>query len=133
MFEDSLQELFKKIFEVKKVSYALPSDKVPEQECLFINVENPNCMIKDGRQKARVEGQAFMFAPADKLEFGYFSKRIIKADKELTKNLAFFDIEANTQQYQNIVQRSFRFVYFFDSQYDPETGSITSVDFTLEE
>ena len=58
-----------------------------------------------------------MFGNNDKLTFGYFSKRIAKSDPEDTKSLFFYDIESNTKRFQNIVQRGFSFIYFFNSQY----------------
>ena len=74
-----------------------------------------------------------MFGNNDKLTFGYFSKRIAKSDPEDTKSLFFYDIESNTKRFQNIVQRGFSFIYLHNSQYEPETGSINSVNFTTEE
>lgn len=127
MFESSLRESFKSIFEVKKVSFDQPSDS-REQECIFIDIESSKNSIKDGRTVSMVTGNAFMFGNADKLPFGFFSKKIKEASQSLTSPFFFFDLELNTKQYKNIIQRSFGFVYFFDSQYDPETGSITSID-----
>lgn len=132
MFEKSLEARFQAIFEVKKISYNAPGAS-GEQECLFIEIETARNSIKDGRALSMVTGSAVMNAPNDKLPFGFFSKKIAKAGKDLTKPLFFFDIETNTQRYQNLVQRGFSFVYFFDSQYDPDTGIIESVEFTIEE
>ena len=74
-----------------------------------------------------------MFGNAEKLPFGFFSKAIKNADDEDTRDLFFFDLENNSRVFRNIVQRGFSFVYFFDSQYDPKVGSITSVDITVTE
>lgn len=128
MFEHELSEKFKRIFGVKKVTFDQPSDS-QEQECLFIEVENSWNTIKDDKAIARVTGNCIMFGNAEKLPFGFYSKRIKQADYNDTKDLFFFDIEANTRRYQNIVQRGFSFVYFFNSQYDPEHGTITSIEF----
>lgn len=132
MFEKELSDKLKQIFNVKKVTYAAPSDS-REQDCLFIEVEDSRNAIKDGEALAMVSGNAVMFARNDKMPFGFFSKAIRQADPTLTKDLFFFDIEKNTLRYQDIVQRGFSFVYFFRSQYDPEVGSITSIDLTVEE
>lgn len=129
MFEKALSDKFKTIFDFKKVRYDRPSEETPEQQVLFIQVDEPHCQIKDGRQLARVAGQATVLAEAEQLPFGYFAKRIASADKEVTKDLFFFDIDQNSRTYMNIVQRSFSFVFFFNSQYDPDTGTITSVTF----
>ena len=132
MFEASLEERLKSIFKVKKLSYDLPGES-KEQECLFISISKADNVIKDGRAKAKVEGSCVMIAPADKMPFGIFAKAIKQADSSLTKDLFFFDIETNNLRYRNIVERGFSFIYFFDSQYDPATGSITSVDINVEE
>ncbi len=132
MYESELEDLFKQIFGVKKVSYALPGES-EEQECLFVDIEKSDNVIKDGRAIARVTGHAKMFANAEKLPFGFFSKAIYRADSSLTKNFFFFDFESNILTFANIVQRGFGFVYFFDEQYDPEKGTITSVTIEVEE
>lgn len=133
MFEETLKNQFGAIFGVKKIVYDSPGNEVAEQDCLFIEVENSWNTFKDGRSLAKVTGTVTMYGPNDKLKFGFFSKAIAKAKPTLTKNLFFFEFEENTKRFRNLVQRSFSFVYFFDSQYDPETGSITSVTFTTEE
>lgn len=131
MFEESLQEKLKAIFDFKKVTFSRPNKtedgEAPEQECLFIEVENPRCKLSDKKQIARVTGKAIVYASADKMPFGYFAKKIAAADPANTKDLFFSDIEANSRTFQDIVQRGFSFVYFFNSQYDPAIGSITSI------
>ncbi len=83
MFEKSLQDNFKKIFDVKKVTYNQPSDS-KEQDCIFIEVETSTNTIKDGRSLAKVMGKGTMTANADKMPFGFFSKAIRNADKNIT-------------------------------------------------
>jgi len=129
MFEKALAEKFKTIFDFKKVRYDRPSEETPEQQVLFIQVDEPRCTIKAGKQVARVAGQATVIAEAEQLPFGYFAKRIAKADKDLTDDFFFFDIDQNTRTYMNLVQRSFSFVFFFNSQYDPEVGIINEIQF----
>lgn len=133
MFEEKLAEKFKKIFKVAKVTYDQPAPEANEQDCIFIEIENAKNTIKDGREKSMVTGNGVIVAQSDKVPFGFFSKSIKEADPELTKDIFFFDLEVNTRRYRNLVQRAFSFVYFFDGQYDPETGSITSVVFIDEE
>ncbi len=132
MFESTLEEKLKRIFDVKKVTFAEPGESA-EQECIFIGVEHSTNAIKDKRAKAKVTGTISMFGNADKLPFGFFSKRIAQADASDTVDLFFHDFESNTRRYQNLVQRACSFVYFFDSQYDPDTGTITSIDLSTEE
>ena len=132
MFEKQLESKFLKIFNCKKVTFDQPGQS-QEQEVLFVEIEVAKNIVKDGQVVSKISGSASMFGNNDKLTFGYFSKRIAKSDPEDTKSLFFYDIESNTKRYQNVVQRGFSFIYFFNSQYDPETGSIDSVTFTTEE
>lgn len=131
MFEKELEAKFKKIFGVEKVTYDQPGQS-QEQEIIFVEIERATNVIKDGRQLSRVEGTGVMFGPNNKVMFGFFSKRIEKASAEDTDPFFFFDIEENSKRFGNLVQRSFSFIYFFDGQYDPEIGSITSVVFKEE-
>lgn len=124
--EKTMSEKLQKIFKAKKVTFAEPGES-QEQECLFIEVENCIGRIKDGREVARVSGNCTMFGNADKMPFNFFAKCIDQATADLKKEFAFFEFEQNTKIYQNIVQRAFRFVYFYDSQYDPDTGTITEM------
>lgn len=132
MFEKQLESKFLKIFNCKKVTFDQPGQS-QEQECLFVEIEIAKNIVKDGQVISKISGSASMFGNNDKLTFGYFSKRIAKSDPDDTKSLFFYDIESNTKRFQNIVQRGFSFIYFFNSQFDPETGSIDSVTFTTEE
>ena len=132
MFEKQLESKFLKIFNCKKVTFDQPGQS-QEQEVLFVEIEVAKNIVKDGQVVSKISGSASMFGNNDKLTFGYFSKRIAKSDPEDTKSLFFYDIESNTKRFQNIVQRGFSFIYFFNSQFDPETGSIESVTFTTEE
>lgn len=128
MFENSLEEKFKKLFKVKKVTFDQPSES-REQDVLFLEVDDPNFTIKDGRAIAKIMGSAQMFGRNDSLTFGFFQKAIQEADNDLTKDLYFYDVDINTKYYRNLVGRSFSFIYFFDSQYDPDIGNIDELTF----
>lgn len=130
MFEKTLEEKFKKIFGVKKVTFDQPSD-LKEQECIFIEVEDSKNNIKDGRVTMMISGNGSMFGVSEKLPFGFFSKAIKQADSDDTHDIFFHQLETNTRYYRNLVQRGFSFVYFFNSQYDPKIGSITSVTVSI--
>jgi hypothetical protein len=133
VFKKQLAETFQKIFKVKKVSFDQPDPIALEQETLWIDVEDVTPLMKDGEAGAEVRGTAQIVAPGDKLPFGFLAKAIEKAPYSLTKDLFFYDYETSTRRYQNLVGRGFSFVYFFSTQYDPEIGSIESVEITLEE
>lgn len=130
MFEKTLKEKLEKIFDLK-VSFSEPGES-NEQECLFVEVTRAFPKVKDGREVCRVEGQCAVYGNNDKLKYGYFSKQIDRALQEDKEKFFFYDFEQNSRLYQNIVQRSFSFVYFFSGQYDPEQGTITSTDITIE-
>lgn len=132
MFKKELEDKFKKIFNVEKVTYDAPGES-HEQGCIFVDIDTCNPTIKDGKALAIVTGQAYAYAPSDKLPFGFFMKAIKKADPELTKDLFFFNIENNSQRFQNIIQRGFSFTYFYRGQFDPEIGSITGITISIEE
>jgi len=128
VFEAKLKQTLERIFQIK-ASFDQPSS-AKEQEKLFIEIEDAKVNPKDGRIVAMVTGNCQMFGNNEKLPFGFFSKKIDKADNVDTFPFFFFDLEQNTRLFQNIVQRGFSFVYFFDSQYDPEIGTITDVNIT---
>lgn len=127
MFEASLKEKLKNIFDFKKVSFDQISES-REQECIFIEVDDARSTIKDGKQFCRVTGRLIVFANSEKLPFGYFQKKIQEAKLEDTKDLFFYEVEGNTGVIQNIDQRSMAFVYFYNDQYNPNLGELTSIE-----
>ena len=131
MFERQLAEKFKAIFGVSKVSYDEPGES-QEQKCLFVEIETSRNRLGDGVERARVNGKIVMFAQNDQIPFGFFSKAIAKAPPSLTADLFFFDFEENSRRYQNVVQRSCSFVYFFTGQYDPDIGTLDEIEFIEE-
>ena len=132
MFEATLQAQLKAIFDFEKVVFDKPSES-QEQEGVFVDITKSKCKIKDKRQIATVNGVIHVFANLDKLPFGYFSKCIDAASAELKEGFFFYDLEESKGTYRNIVERSLSFVYLFDSQYDPNVGSITSINLSYSE
>lgn len=132
MVENELSEKLKRIFKIKKVSFDDPGD-AGEQECLFINVESAAPSVRDQSIRQKVSGACAMFGTNANLPIGYFSKCIQEADVADTKDFFFYELELNTRRFKDKVQRSFSFVYFFSSQYDPEKGTLNQIDFTTEE
>ncbi len=127
MFEEVLSEKLKKIFSMKKASYNQPGDS-HEQGVLFIDVVNARTHIKDALQVARVNGKIRIYAQHEKMPFGFFTKAIAQAEGDQIADLFFYDLEENDSRYQNIVERSASFVFFFSSQYDPDVGTLTSLN-----
>lgn len=128
MFESELEQKFKNIFDVKKVTFAGPGESM-EQECLFVEITNPGNIVKDSKVLSKIEGNAVLFCYGDKVPFGFFSKKIKEASSALTKDFFFSEIEANRKMSKEIVARSFNFIYFFQAQYDPENGEINELEF----
>ena len=128
MFEDALKTRLKAIFDLDKVTYDAVG-QAQEQETIFIEITSSKNRIRDGVETARVEGLLRVFSSSKKLPYGYFSKKIQEADNALTRDLFFYDIEENSNVFGNIAERNMSFIYFFNSQYDPNLGSITSVTF----
>lgn len=121
----------KRIFDLDKVSYDLPGES-QEQEGLFISVDKAHCKTVDARQIAKVEGKLTVYAEAGKMPFGYLAKQLAKADLADVRGF-FFGPEENEGTFMTIVKRSFAFTFLFDSQYDPDIGSITSITTTVTE
>ncbi len=126
--ESSLRTKLKSIFGFDRATFNLEDPDATEQDKLFIELQTTNSSIKDGLEIHRVTGQAFVYGQSEKMPIGFFTKKIRNADPDDTKDLFFFNIEDNVRIYQNLIRRSFSFVYFFSTQYDPENGTLTSID-----
>jgi hypothetical protein len=132
MFEASLEGQLKRIFRAKKVTFDKPGES-QEQEGLFVDIQKAKTKIRDGKEIALVQGTIHVFARADKLKYGFFAKALNEAKPADTKQLFFFNFEENKGTYQDICERSLDFIYFFDGQYDPALGSITSIELSVAE
>ena len=126
MFEKALEQNLKAIFGIERITFDAPSES-NEQDVLFIQISVSNNTIKDGAQIARVTGTLHMFSMNTKLPYGFFSKKIHEAKPSWTKPFFFFDLEENSNRYRDICERSASFVYFFNSQYDPDLGTMNSI------
>jgi len=124
-------EKLTRIFGIKKVTFDRPSDS-KEQECVFIDVTKPQIKIVDAREIAKIEGVIRVFANSEKLPFGYFAKKIQLAKIEDTRGF-FFGPEENEGTFRNIAQRKFDFTFLFDSQYDPNIGTLESINLSYSE
>lgn len=138
MFEKTLTDKFLTIFEVQKVSFDNPgqtpdqdSPGTNEQETLFVEITQSQNQIRNGIEHAKVIGKGHMVATNSKLPFGYFSKCIARHPSDCS-DLYFYDFEDNVRMHHDLVTRSFSFVYFFNSQYDPDIGNINQVDIEVE-
>jgi hypothetical protein len=132
MFEKELAARLRALFKIQKVSYDQPGES-NEQDCIFVTVDTPRIKFKDGRATARVSGKITIQGNSERIPFGYMLKAYQEADAAFKKDIAFFNLEQNEKYYRNLVQRTCDFVYFFSTQYNPNMGTIDSVDITIEE
>lgn len=132
MFKQDLKDRFKSIFGFPKVTFDAPSEAF-EQDTLFIELNECQTRVTDKKVLAKVTGFIVVYAQAERLPFGYFSKRINQADPDLTRDLFFYDIDINVEKnramFQNLVERRTRFVFLYSEQYDPNKGELTSLSF----
>lgn len=123
MFRAELKSRLENIFGFRKVSFDAPADEVKEQDTLFVEVRGCKTRATQGEIYCRVDGVIVVYAQAGKLPYGYFNKRIAKADPELTRHILFYDIDTDVAtspaRLQNIVERRVSFVFLFKDQYDP--------------
>lgn len=124
------------IFEMRKTTFDVPSVNPQtgsfEQDTLFIEINECNSRVTEGKQFARVTGSLVVFTQTDKMPYGFFNKKIQQASYDLTRHFFFFDIDLNPvtspARIQNITERRARFVYLYQGDYDPEHGELTSVE-----
>lgn len=132
MFRNKLKTHFENIFGFKKTTYDTPSDQY-EQDTIFINVDQCQSRITEGREIAKVNGTITIFSQHEKLPFGFLNKRIQNANFDDTRRLFFYDFEedpANSPaRILNLSERRAKFVFLYDAQYDPNQGELTSVEF----
>lgn len=137
MFEASLKSKLSQIFGFRKTTYDAPSvdssTGTYEQQVLFIDITQATTRACNGKAYCHVRGSMTVFAQMNKLPFGYFNKRIEQADPELTKDLFFYDIDLNPAsspaRIQNIAERRVSFIYLYSTEYDPDQGEMTSLEF----
>lgn len=130
MFEKKLKSQIEKIFGLKKVTFDSPSES-QEQEGAFVQISSAKVRVKDGREIGQVSGVIHVFAPENKLPYGFFAKAIDAASAADKQGLFFHTFEENKGKYRNIVERSVGFQYLFDGQYDPAMGRIETVNIQI--
>jgi hypothetical protein len=127
VFESSLKAKLKAIFDLDKVTFESAGES-KEQEGAFIEIESPYVKVSDTRAVGKITGKIRFFVNADKMPHDYFAKMISKASNDDKKDLFFSDIGVSVGRLVNIDERTVSFVYFFNSQYDPNQGLITSIE-----
>jgi hypothetical protein len=127
MFRSSLKTSLENIFGLKRVSFDTPGD-TKEQEVLFVEIKNNVSRVTNGRAIAKATGTLSVYANQEKLPFGYFHKKINSANIEDTCNFFFHGFDSNEKYFGNLIERSLNFVYFYNSEYNPNSGLITSLE-----
>ena len=128
MFRKELKRKLSEIFAMS-VSFQKPSDDTPEQEIIFVEIDDSQSKVTHGKQVAKVNGSLVMYAPQEKLPFGFFTKKINQAGAELNQGFFFYGMDENKKTYVDLVERRCRFVFLYSGDYDPEAGTMTSVEF----
>jgi hypothetical protein len=128
MFEKDLKTKLKTICGMD-ATFDAPSEAC-EQDRIFIEIEDVKSGSSVGtkKQSAKVTGNLVIFSQNSRLPFGFFRQRVEQAEPALKKAF-FFGAEANrTTPILNIVERRCEFTFLFETQYDPNQGSLTSLD-----
>jgi hypothetical protein len=128
MFKTELKTKLSNIFGLKRVTFDFPGE-AKEQDILFINIDSVISSAGSGKAKAKVKGELSIFADTEKLPFGFFNKKINLALNADTIDLFFYEFDQNGEYFGNLVERKVKFVYFYNKQYDPDQGLITSITF----
>ena len=134
MFRKELDRRLQAIFDFSKTTYLAPSESY-EQDTLFIEIHRalPNTSAASKTQRARVHGAIVVYSQGNRLPYGFFNKRLEQADPALRRGLMFYetdiDVADSPARLQNIHERRANFLFLYDSEYDPNQGSLTSVNF----
>jgi hypothetical protein len=133
MFEKELQRRLERIFGVCKVTYLAADAAAPEQDCIFVEVDDVASRMQasgGGRQTCKVTGSLLVFSQAERTTYGFFRKRAEQADPADTRGL-YIGPETNAGTIENVCARRVAFQFLYDSQYDPDRGEMTSLETTL--
>jgi hypothetical protein len=127
------------IFGMEKTTFLAASESY-EQDTLFIEITSSRSRVSGvdgGKETARVVGTIVVFSQDDRLTYGFFTKRIENASADDKAPLFFYDIDVDDvgslAREQNLHERRTSFVFLYESQYDPDKGTITDLTLTLEE
>lgn len=132
MFRAEMERKLKNIFGFSKNTFNAPGEAY-EQDTLFIEVGDAKSRAGQGDVSSKVSGFLTVYSQNNKLQFGFFQKKIQQAKLEDTKNFFFYnfdeDVASSPARIQNINERRVRFIYLYDAQYDPDQGELTGTTF----
>lgn len=133
MFRKDLMRRLEEIFGLQKTTMFAASSEF-EQDTLFVEILSSRSRVSGvngGRETARVVGSLFVYSQEDRLPYGFFAKRIEQAPAAVKAPLFFYDTDVDNVEsearLQNLHERRTSFIFLYDSQYDPDRGSINTV------
>lgn len=133
MFREELATKLKAIFGFDKVTFNAPGESF-EQDTLFVEVHECPSRVAGKKITAKVTGGLVVHSQAEKLPFGFFTRRMEKAASSLTTNLFLFDadrdVATSPARSVNLTERRCRFVYLYSAQHDPNKGQMNEISFT---
>ncbi len=131
MFRKELISKLEDIFQFKKTTFDAPSESF-EQDTLFVEISDVVCRISNGKSYAKVDGAVIVYTENDKLPYGFFNRKVELADKDLTREFFFFDVDKNAAnspaRMQNISERRAKFVYLYSATTDLNLGQLTELE-----
>lgn len=131
MFKKDLKNRLSHIFELP-VRFEAIDWEAPEQDTLFVEIQRSRPRVQGNRITDKVEGQLIVVSQQEKWTFGMFTKAVERALPQYTKNFFFYEMDTvmpdSPARLQNLQEVRSAFVFLFDSQYDPDKGSLTSLE-----
>jgi hypothetical protein len=130
VFKKDLAERLHRIFGIPKVTFENSDDK--EQNLMFVDVtKTSHHVAKKTEIGCIVDGLITVFAPNDKLTFGFFQKRLHTCDPEDGRLFFFYNLDQSNEYFGNLIAIKCNFSFFFKAPYDPEAGVIDEVNFVF--
>lgn len=133
MFRKDLIRRLELIFGMPKTTMLAASDSY-EQDTLFVEILSSRSRTSGaagGSETARVVGSLLIYSQEDRLPYGFFAKRIEQAPADLKAPLFFYDSDVDVvdspAREVNLHERRTNFTFFYNSQYDPDRGQLTSL------
>ena len=122
MYKRELEIDLLEIFDVKKVIFADISYGA-EQDVLYCDISATKNDIKNGKEFAQFSGAVSMLAADEKLQKGWFHKRIALMNKEQNQKF-FFSPQEDNIPFAHIANKllsksSVSFMYFYEGEFNP--------------
>jgi hypothetical protein len=129
VFRASMEQKLLSIFGLKKVTFSMPDPAALEQTIIFVDIQKCVTRTSRGKEFSRAHGTISIFSDSDRIPFGFYAKKINQASPVDTKGFFFYNFDQNEKYNGKLVERKIDFIYLHDAPYNPETGTITSVEF----